>query len=35
MTANPEVDFLFTSSDFLFPTIQGVLEPMGKWVPRR
>jgi inositol transport system substrate-binding protein len=31
MTANPEVDFLFTSSDFLFPTIQGVLEPMGKW----
>jgi inositol transport system substrate-binding protein len=33
MTANPEVDFLFTSSDFLFPTIQGVLEPMGKWVP--
>jgi ABC-type sugar transport system substrate-binding protein len=33
MTANPEVDFLFTSSDFLFPTIQGVLEPLGKWVP--
>ena len=34
MTANPEVDFIFTSSDFLFPTIQGILEPMGKWVPR-
>ncbi len=33
MTANPDVDFLFTSSDFLFPTIQGVLEPMGKWAP--
>ena len=32
MTANPDVDFLFTSSDFLYPTIQGVLEPMGKWV---
>ena len=31
MTANPDVDFLFTSSDFLFPTIQGVLEPLGKW----
>lgn len=30
--ANPDVDFLFTSSDFLFPTIQSVLEPMGKWV---
>ena len=31
MTANPNVDFLFTSSDFLWPTIQGVLEPLGKW----
>lgn len=30
--ANPDVDFLFTSSDFLFPTIQSVLEPLGKWV---
>jgi ABC-type sugar transport system substrate-binding protein len=34
MTANPEVDFLFTSSDFLFPTIRSVLEPRGKWVTR-
>jgi ABC-type sugar transport system substrate-binding protein len=34
MTANPNVDFLFTSSDFLFPTIKGVLEPLGKWVTR-
>jgi inositol transport system substrate-binding protein len=33
MTANPDVNFLFTSSDFLYPTIQGILEPMGKWVP--
>jgi inositol transport system substrate-binding protein len=31
MTANPDVDFIFTSSDFLYPTIQGVLEPLGKW----
>lgn len=31
MQANPDVDFLFTSSDFLFPTIQSVLEPLGKW----
>ena len=31
MTANPDVDFLFTSSDFMFPLIQGVLEPLGKW----
>ena len=31
MQANPEVDFLFTSSDFLFPVIKSVLEPMGKW----
>src|SRR5215510_14861463 len=33
MTANPNIDFIFTSSDFLFPTIQGVLEPLGKWKP--
>jgi inositol transport system substrate-binding protein len=31
MTANPDIDFIFTSSDFLFPTIQGVLESKGKW----
>ena len=31
MTADPEIDFLFTSSDFLFPTIKSVLEPLGKW----
>jgi inositol transport system substrate-binding protein len=34
VTANPDVDFLFTSSDFLFPTIRSVLEPRGKWVTR-
>jgi inositol transport system substrate-binding protein len=33
ITANPNVDFLYTSSDFLFPTIRAVLEPRGKWVP--
>jgi inositol transport system substrate-binding protein len=33
ITANPDVDFLYTSSDFLFPTIRSVLEPRGKWVP--
>src|SRR5690606_24281855 len=32
ITANPDVDFLYTSSDFLFPTIRAVLEPRGKWV---
>jgi inositol transport system substrate-binding protein len=31
MTADPGIDFLFTSSDFLFPTIKSVLEPLGKW----
>lgn len=31
MQANPDVDFIFTSSDFLYPQIQQVLEPMGKW----
>ena len=31
MQANPDVDFIFTSSDFLYPQIKSVLEPMGKW----
>jgi ABC-type sugar transport system substrate-binding protein len=31
VTADPDIDFIFSSSDFLFPTIQGVLEPLGKW----
>jgi inositol transport system substrate-binding protein len=29
--ANPNIDFLFTSSDFLFPVIRSVLAPLGKW----
>lgn len=33
MQANPDVDFIFTSSDFLYPQIKAVLEPMGKWKP--
>lgn len=31
VTANPKVDLLFTSSDFLFPTIRSVFEPRGLW----
>lgn len=31
VTANPDIDLLFTSSDFLFPTIRSVLEPRGMW----
>jgi ABC-type sugar transport system substrate-binding protein len=31
VTANPEIDVMFTSSDFLFPTIRSVLEPRGMW----
>jgi ABC-type sugar transport system substrate-binding protein len=34
VTANPQVDLLFTSSDFLFPTIRSVLEPRGLWKQR-
>jgi inositol transport system substrate-binding protein len=33
MQANPNVDFIFTSSDFLYPQIKSVLEPLGKWKP--
>ncbi len=31
VTATPQVDLMFTSSDFLFPTIRSVLEPRGMW----
>ncbi len=34
MKANPDIDFVFTSSDFLYPQLRAVLEPLGKWVPR-
>ena len=31
VTAKPKIDAMFTSSDFLFPTIRSVLEPRGMW----
>jgi ABC-type sugar transport system substrate-binding protein len=31
MQANPNVDLLFTSSDFMYPQIKSVLAPLGKW----
>lgn len=31
LQANPKVDLLFTSSDFMYPQIQAVLSPLGKW----
>lgn len=31
LQANPDVDFIFTSSDFMIPQIRAVLEPMGRW----
>jgi len=34
MQANPDVGLLFTSSDFLFPQIRAVLQPLGKWKTR-
>jgi inositol transport system substrate-binding protein len=33
LQVEPNVDFIFTSSDFLYPQIKAVLEPMGKWKP--
>lgn len=33
MQANPNVDLIFTSSDFLFPQIQSVLSSHKKWAP--
>jgi ABC-type sugar transport system substrate-binding protein len=31
MQANPDIGMLFTSSDFLWPQIKAVLQPLGKW----
>ena len=31
LQANPDIDFLFVSSDFLFPVVKSVLAPLGKW----
>ncbi len=33
MQAKPDVDVIFTSSDFLFPQIRAVLLQQGRWVP--
>ena len=33
MRANPQVDLIFTSSDFMLPQIRAVLEPLGRWKP--
>jgi len=33
LQVEPRVDFLFTSSDFLYPQVKAVLEPLGKWKP--
>lgn len=33
MQTVPDVDFIFTSSDFLYPQIKAVLAPLGKWKP--
>ncbi len=34
LQSNPNVDFVFTSSDFLYPQVRAVLEPLGKWKKR-
>jgi len=33
LQVEPDVDFIFTSSDFLYPQIKAVLAPLGKWKP--
>lgn len=33
MQANPDVGLIFTSSDFMYPQIRAVLQPLGKWQP--
>ncbi len=34
LQANPDVDLIFTSSDFLFPQIRAALSQRGKWAPK-
>lgn len=33
LQATPDVDLIFTSSDFMYPQLRAVLEPLGKWKP--
>jgi len=33
LQANPDIDFLFASSDFMIPLIEQVLTPLDKWHP--
>ena len=33
VTQDPNIDLLFTSSDFLYPQIKSVLDPIGRWKP--
>jgi inositol transport system substrate-binding protein len=33
LQANPDVDLIFTSSDFMYPQIQSLLEQQDKWHP--
>ena len=34
LQANPDVDLIFTSSDFLFPQIRAALAQRGMWAPK-
>jgi inositol transport system substrate-binding protein len=34
LQANPDVDLIFTSSDFLFPQIRAALAQRGRWAPK-
>lgn len=29
--SNPNIDFIFLSSDFLYPQVKAILEPLNKW----
>jgi inositol transport system substrate-binding protein len=33
LQAHPDIDFIFTSADFLYPQIKAALQPRGKWEP--
>jgi len=33
LQAHPDIDFIYSSADFLYPQIKAALQPLGKWEP--
>lgn len=33
LQAHPDIDFIYSSADFLYPQIKAALQPLGRWAP--